>query len=212
MNSKIEFILFSLASILLVGGYVYFAEFNKTLMYNIPNGTYNIKRIACPEDLDLDNPLITREKDKDDFELTFSLSLDFDNIVKRSLIINNHEGKIVLESKDCQSAAHFRISKNTDYSTLFDFKNVDIQTKGRCKFKKTYKGKEYHINKYGHFAISQNFFSSYWYDEYIPTVEWSPRRIGNRIILEAKFKNLLDIPCPKQNKVSWEIEKIVDQS
>jgi len=207
MQSKKSLIIFSLATLMLVLGYGYFALQNKRLMHKIPNGVYNIKRISCPEDLDLTNPLISRELTTHDFGMTFSHSLDFDDIVKRQLIINDGDGRVILESKNCSSMARFRISKNTGYRMHFDFENIKLHTKGSCRFKKTYKGKIYEINQFGHFAHENRFLESYWYDLNTPEIEWSLYNINNRIIIEAKFKQFSDIPCPKQNKIVWEIEK-----
>lgn len=214
MSLKKNQIFFLILSLSTIGAYSYFSFGSKTLMYNLPNGVYNIKRISCPEDLNKTNDLISRaDLATNDFELTFSLSLDFDDIIKRELVIHDHEGRIAIESKDCKSEAHFKISRNSEYLVLFDLSTVDLYTQGSCKFKKTFQGKTYYINKYGHFAIEQDFFSGYWLDKEIPLIEWSPRMINNRIILKARYNNIEeieDIPCSEENNVVWEVERLRD--
>ena len=205
INLKTLLIIFSL-----VGGYTIFVLNNKSLMYKVPNGVYNIKRISCPEDLNLTNPLISRTKVTLPFDngLTFSYSLDFDNIIKRQLVIDEGVGKIVLASEDCSAFARFKISKNEEYKMLFNVKDVYMHSANKCKFKKTFKDKTIYMDRFGHFALADKFFESYWVEEDVPTIEWTPKKIDNRIIIEIKLRTLTDVPCSKESKIIWEIEKI----
>jgi hypothetical protein len=206
MNKKL-FVKF-IISLSLVGFYITLQQSNKDIVYKVPNGTYNIKRISCSEDLHLDNKLIDRET-LGDYEMLFSFSLDFDDIIQRQLVVKEDEGNIILSSKDCSSTARFKIDNNTNHIFSLNFRETKIHQSGNCKFKKTYDNKVFYINKPGHFAIDQLFLNSYWIDIDTPITNWTPRVIDNKFVIELNLDEAeTEIPCRDKYKVLWVLEKV----
>ncbi len=167
-------------------------------------GNYQLSRIYCKEDEGSSRTILSRYTSQDDVEKTAAFSLDFDNVVSRSIHVGFNNFSISLSSDDCTSRVNIPIHYNGNNILQLDFgREIAYEKDKQCFFVKNTHGKLRSFNEDGDFYSRGEFMEEYWNKDGSKVVSATVSKKDDAFFLTFTNSREKFIPC---KEVVWKLE------